>query len=260
MEGIELIPEFPSKAEGFSRSLRVFTPHQYAGAAPGSFGVLVMHDGQNVLEHPASARWPTWSANHALQRLMDEGRIGNWLIVAVDHGLGRFEDFSPWPEPRAGVHGQADTYLRFVTEELLPWARSRYRLRAGPQYTATSGSSLGGLVSLYFGLKRPDVFGRVAALSPSVMWSEDGLFRHWTEHTRRWTKLYLDAGDPELYERPEMTMKYGQSVAAFHQHLLSLGYAHHEVRCVLEPGAPHDEAAWARRLPGALAFALEPWA
>jgi predicted alpha/beta superfamily hydrolase len=258
LEQLELIADFPSRAEGFARTLRVFTPRQYQRADSGPFGVLVMHDGQNVFEHPASARWPTWSANHTLQRLMDERRIGNWLIVAVDHGLGRFEDFSPWPEPRAGVRGRAEGYLRFVVDELLPWARGRYRLGDGPQLTASCGSSLGGLVSLYFAGRRPDVFGRVAALSPSVMWSEGGLFRHWTAHTRRWTKLYLDAGDPELYERPDMTMAYGQSVAAFHQHLLGLGYAPHEVALVLEPGAPHSEEAWARRLPGALAFALEP--
>ena len=33
-----------------------------------------------------------------------------------------------------------------------------------------AGSSLGGLVSLYLGLKRPDVFGKLLVVSPSLWW------------------------------------------------------------------------------------------
>lgn len=245
-----------SRAEGFDRVVRVFTPRQYQGG--GAFGVLVMQDGQNVFEHPESACRPTWGLDRTLQRLIDQRRVGPWLVVAVDHGVGRFEDYSPWPEPRAQVQGRASRYLRFVVDELIPWARSRYRLAEGPAWTATSGSSLGGLFALYAALARPDVFGRAAALSPSVMWSEDGLFRHWTAHSRRFTKLYLDAGDPEHYDRSGFPMPYGQRVHDFHRHLLEVGYGHHEVRCVIDPQGRHDEASWARRLPEALAWALEP--
>jgi predicted alpha/beta superfamily hydrolase len=254
---IEILRGFPSKAEGFTRTVRVFLPRQYEQQNDTRFGLLVMHDGQNVFEHPESARWPTWSADRALQWLLDEGRLpGPWIIVAVDHGLGRFEDFSPWPEPRANVTGHAHAYARFITDELVPWARGRFRLHEGPQFTATCGSSLGGLISLFLGWQRPDVFGRVVALSPSVMWSEDGLFRHWTAHTGKWTKIWLDAGDGERFYRDNFLMEYGQRVVDFHQHLLSLGYAHHEVRCFIEPGGMHDEATWARRLPMALEWAL----
>lgn len=253
---VDIFRGVPSRAEGFDRVVRVFTPRQYAERPDARFGLLVMHDGQNVFEHPESARWPTWSADVALQGLLDQGRIGPWMVVAVDHGQGRFEDYSPWPEPRAGVQGRAEVYARFLVDELLPWAHARYRLRQGPQWTATSGSSLGGLVSLFLAWRRPDVFGRVAALSPSVMWSEDGLFRHWTAHTRRWSKLYLDAGTGERFQREGFLMEYGERVADFHRHLQGLGYAPWEVTCRLEEGGLHDEASWARRLPDALAWAL----
>lgn len=255
MSGIEILRGFHSEAEGFPRVLRVFTPWQYDAHPHERFGLIVMHDGQNVFEHPESARWPNWQANLTLQALEDEGRIGPWLIVAVDHGLGRFEDFSPWDEPRDHVKGRGDSYVRFITEQLVPWARARYRLREEPWWTATVGSSLGGLMSLYLGLTRPDVFGRIAALSPSVMWGHDELFRRWTAHTRQWTKLYLDAGTHEVLRRT-WEMRYGEKVKAFHEHLLSLGYAPHEVQCWLEPGGIHSEADWQRRLPHALSWAL----
>jgi len=256
MSGIEIHRDFPSVAEGFPRVVRTFVPRQYDEQPTERCGLIVMHDGQNVFEHPESARWPNWAANLTLQQLIDEGRVGPWLVVAVDHGLGRFEEFSPWDEPRAGVKARADSYLRFIVEELVPWARSRFRLHESPQWTCTAGSSLGGLVSLYLHWRRPDVFGRVCAMSPSVMWSEDGLFRHWTAHTEHWTRIYLDAGDREVLERPGWEMQYGERVRDFHRHLVGLGYGPHEVTCVLEPGGIHSEADWQRRLPEALAWAL----
>lgn len=255
MSGVEVIRGFHSAAEGFPRTLRVFTPWQYDAWPDEGFGLVVLHDGQNVFEHPESACWPTWSADVTLQRLIDEGAIGPWLIVAVDHGLGRFEEFSPWPEPRDGVTGHGEAYARFIADELLPWARGRYRLLDTPQATCTAGSSLGGLFSLYLGLTRPDVFGRIVAMSPSVMWGDDELFRRWHTHTGRWTKLYLDAGVDEVLGRTWL-MKYGEAVRDFHQHLLGLGYGPHEVQCWLEEGGTHSEADWARRLPEALAWAL----
>lgn len=255
---VEIHRRFASRAEGLDRVVRVWTPRQYAQG--GHHGVLVMQDGQNVFDHPESACRPTWCVDRTLQQLMDDRRVGPWLVVAVDHGQGRFEDYSPWPEPRARAGGHADRYLHFLVDELLPWARARYRLGDGPAWTATSGSSLGGLFALYAARARPDIFGRIAALSPSVMWGEDGLFRHYREHPRSFTKLYLDAGDSEHCESDGFAMAYGERVKDFHQHLLTLGYGHHEVRCVLDPAGDHDEASWARRLPEALAFALEPYA
>jgi predicted alpha/beta superfamily hydrolase len=253
--GIEILRGFHSEAEGFSRGLRVFTPWQYEAHPDERFGLIVMHDGQNVFEHPESACWPTWAANVTLQRLLDEGRVAPWIIVAVDHGQGRFEDFSPWAEPRDGVTGRGEVYARFITEQLVPWARSRYRLREEPWWTATVGSSLGGLISLYLGLTRPSVFGRIAALSPSVMWGDDELFRRWTAHTRQWTKLYLDAGADETLRR-SWDMLYGAKVKAFHEHLRALGYGPHELHCWLEEGGAHRETDWQRRLPHALTWVL----
>ncbi len=256
MRHIQILRNFPSRAEGLSRTLRIFTPDLYDREPQARFGVLYMHDGQNVFEHPESARHPTWCADLALERLVDNREIGPWIIVAVDHGLGRFEDFSPWDEPRADVRAQGDRYARFLVEELKPWIDRTYRTRPEATSTAVMGSSLGGLISLYLGMQYGETFGRVGALSPSVMWSEDGLFRHWREHKRVWTRLYIDAGDQEMFELGTFPMRYGASVRAFCEHLHALGYAPHELRCVLEPGGQHNEGDWQRRLPEALRWLL----
>jgi predicted alpha/beta superfamily hydrolase len=256
MGQVEIHCNLPSRAEGFPRTVRVFLPDAYDARPAERFGVIYMQDGQNVFEHPESARHPTWAADRALERLLREGRIPPWMIVAVDHGLGRFEDYSPWDEPRLGVKGRAQTYARFLIEELKPWVDSSFRTRPEPESTAVVGSSLGGLVSLYLHRWHPDVFGRVGALSPSVMWCEGGLTRHWTSHARRWSRIYLDAGAQERFELGPFPMEYGEATRQFARHLGALGYADHELKVVLEPGGVHSEADWQRRLPAAFGWLL----
>jgi len=51
-------------------------------------------------------------------------------------------------------------------DTIKPLIDSKYR--TNPADSGVGGSSLGGLVTLYLGLTRPDVFSRLAVMSPSV--------------------------------------------------------------------------------------------
>jgi predicted alpha/beta superfamily hydrolase len=66
--------------------------------------------------------------------------------------------------------GRADRYGKFLLEEVMPFVHREYRAEGGPHRTGIGGSSLGGWFRLYLGLTRSDVFGKIAALSPSVWW------------------------------------------------------------------------------------------
>lgn len=256
MAGIEILRDVPSPLEGFSRTLRIYTPAAYDAEPNARFGVVYLNDGQNVLDHPETATFPSWSTDRALEQAMAARRIGKWMLVGVDSGPGRFEDYSPWPEPRAQVKGRGERYARFLTETLKPFIDARYRTRPDGSSTAVMGSSLGGLISLYLGLSRPHVFGRIGALSPSVMWCQDELFRRWDRRVTPALRVYLDAGTSERLTLGGMDMDYGRAVQAFHRHLESLGYGPDELKLVLEPDAPHHESAWQRRFPGALEWLL----
>ena len=122
MGHVHIIRDFHSPQEGFTRTVRIYTPDAYDFAAPGHrFPVLYMHDGQNVFAHPASAVFDTWCANLALERLVAEGRVEPWLIVAVDHTHDRLAEYSPWDEPRSNVPARAAPYVRFLVETLKPY-------------------------------------------------------------------------------------------------------------------------------------------
>jgi enterochelin esterase-like enzyme len=67
------------------------------------------------------------------------------------------------PRPQGG----ADQYLQMLIQELKPLVDGMLRTRPDVGSTAMAGSSLGGLVTAYAGLKHADVYGRIAELSPS---------------------------------------------------------------------------------------------
>ncbi len=259
MGHLEILRDVPSRAEGATRTVRIYTPDAYDASPDQRFPVLYFQDGQNVFDHPASAVFDTWCANRTIERLASEGRSDPWILVAVDHGPDRFTQYSPWPEPRLGVEAGAPAYLDFVVCELMPWVDRTYRTRTGAEQTAIAGSSLGGLVALYAGWRHPEIFGRIGAFSPSVMWSLDALRTAWTDHPRRWSRIYLDVGTLEGLRHGPVEMNYPEAVRSFWEHLVRLGYAEWELRFVIEEGARHEERAWQRRLPEALGWLLGRW-
>lgn len=256
MGHLHIIRDFASPLEGSPRTVRIYTPDAYDAEPDKRFPVLYVQDGQNVFAHPTSAVYDTWCANHVVERLAQENRIEPWILVGIDSGPGRFEDYSPWDEPRTSVKARGDRYARFVVETLKPYVDRTYRTRTESQWTGVMGSSLGGLISLYLGFKHPDIFGRIGGFSPTVMWGEDHLKQAWSAHSRKWSRIYLDAGSTEYIHAGKLPLNYGEATKDFYFHLKRLGYSDHELFLVLEPSGQHHEKDWQRRLPLALRWLL----
>jgi enterochelin esterase-like enzyme len=102
---------------------------------------------------------------------------------------------------------------------------------------------------LYLGLKLPKMFGRIAALSPSVWWNERVILRFAAAapvhpHPRIW----LDAGTREGGRTVE-------DVERFRDVLLGKGWQlERDLHYERVEGAEHNEAAWAQRVGPFLQF------
>ena len=86
----------------------------------------------------------------------------------------RSNDFTPW-QSHVGMEtngGNANEYLRWLTEELIPYLRQIYRISSDNKDIGISGASYGALVSLYALYKTPNFFGNYILISPSV-WYPD---------------------------------------------------------------------------------------
>lgn len=257
MSHIEIIRGFHSPPEGVERTLRVYIPDAYWQDAKQRFPVLYMLDGQNVFHHPESAVYHTWCANTTMDQLIADGVIRPWIIVGIDHLPDRFSEYSPWHEPAVGGEGRGWLFVDFLTGVLKPFIDRTYRTLREPHWTALMGASLGGLMGLVVGKVRPDVFGRIGALSPSVMWAGGEIFRLWDRPTLRWCKIYMDTGSLERYWYYDVFLDYVDSTQRFYEHLRNLGLGDHELRYVVAPEHFHNEEAWQARLPQILPWLLE---
>jgi enterochelin esterase-like enzyme len=148
--------------------------------------------------------------------------------------------------------GQAPLYGRLLVEELLPFIGKHYRTLSGPTHTGLGGSSLGGLVSLWLGMEYPQVFGRLAVLSPSVWWNHRSILNYLQSRgptgAHRRPRIWLDVGDSEGARTVE-------DVDRLRRQLVRQGWHEGEdLHYELMSGGKHDETSWAGRVGPMLKF------
>jgi len=233
------------------RDLIVYLPPGYHDRPDRRFPVLYLHDGQNLFD-PATSFIPgmDWHVGHTADDFILTRAVQPLIIVGIYNvGKVRIHEYTPTKAPRLGG-GRADRYAKFIIQEVMPFIQREYRVLPGPPNTGIGGSSLGGLLSLYVGLKLPDVFGRLAALSPSVWWNQRVIYRFAAaiSPTEPRPRIWLDIGTKE---GPRIV----QDVEQFRDILLQKGWRlgddlHYE----RIEGAEHNEAAWAARVGPFLQF------
>ena len=242
--------QFRSRFLTKKRDLIVYLPGIYQKRPNLRFPVLYLEDGQNLFD-PATSFIPGvyWRVGETADALIAQGLIQPLIIVGIyNTGKQRINEYTPTRDRKLGG-GKADKYGRLLVEELKPFIESQYRTEPGPANTGLGGSSLGGLLTIYLGLKYPQIFGKLAVLSPSVWWD-------------RRTILDFAASTP-LAARPRIWLDVGTkedthtvaNVTALRDTLHRRGWQdgrnlHFEVF----QGAQHNEAAWAERVGPFLQF------
>jgi enterochelin esterase-like enzyme len=232
------------------RDLIVYLPPGYNAQRSRKFPVLYLHDGQNLFEgSTAFIPGMDWHVGQTADQLIHEGAVEPLIIVGIYNvGKSRIQEYTPTKAPRLGG-GRADRYAKFLEQEVMPFIRQEYRTVSQGSSTGIGGSSLGGLVSLYIGLKLPHLFGRIAALSPSVWWNECVMHRFAAAapaNPRQ--RIWLDIG---TQEGPRIV----QDVEQFRDVLIQKGWRlEKDLHYEQVEGAEHNEAAWAQRVGPFLQF------
>lgn len=191
---------FRSDVLGNERPIIVYLPPGYRDDTTRKYPVLYLQDGQNLFDGRTSfIPDQHWRLNETADLLIGCGEIEPLIMVGVyNAGEQRIGEYTPSRDPHFGVGGKADPYGRMLVEELKPFIDCEYRTLPGREHTGLGGSSLGGLVSLYLGFKRHDIFSRVAAMSPSLWWDGCGIFRFIERlDSKPPVRLWLDTGTQE---------------------------------------------------------------
>ena len=245
---LRVVPAVASPQLANTRDILVYLPESYDRTSR-SYPVIYMHDGQNLFD-PATSFAGDWGllahlAEASLQQVEP-------IIVAIPNvGEYRILEYSPFPDHKVGG-GQGDRYLDFVIETVKPRIDESFRTIPGRGGTGIAGSSMGGLISLFGFFRRPEVFGYVGALSPSLWFAGGAIFPFVEAAPPVPGRIYLDIGTDEGAESLANARR-------MHQLLLRKGYREgRDLRWVEEAGAGHTEAVWGRRFKAALPFLLNP--
>ncbi len=171
-----------------------------------SLPVIYALDGQMLLEHPLefSTIGPKrfWNLDRIIFNLVAEGRIPPVMLVGIwNTGVTRHEDYIPW------THERSRDFASFVTGRLIPYAEQQYGAAARREDRAMFGSSLGGLMSLYFLGEYSTVFSTFAALSVHDPWLEGNA----SELSPVNARLWLDTGTRE-YQSPRKYLQVAQAL------------------------------------------------
>lgn len=241
--------KFRSRFLRNQRDLIVYTPPGYDDQPGLRFPVLYLQDGQNLFDGATSfIPGQDWHVGQTADYGIQAGAIAPLIIVGIYNTKARILEYTPTHVPKLGG-GRADRYAKFLIEEVKPFIDREYRTLSGSPRTGIGGSSLGGLVSLYIGLKHPRVFGKIAALSPSVWWNQQVIYRFArTAVIEPRPRIWLDIG---TREGPRIVPQ----VEKFRGVLLEKGWKlDQDLRFEIVEGAEHNEAAWAARVGPFLQF------
>ncbi|MBL9024847.1 MAG: alpha/beta hydrolase [Myxococcales bacterium] len=214
--------------------------------------VLYVHDGQNLFD-PFSA-WGGWH--------LQESVPAGMMLVGIDNTPARMDEYTHVADDLGSgpIGGLGDEYAALLEDAVRPLIASRY---GEPQTVGLMGSSLGGLISLHVAYLNPTDYAFAASLSGTVGWGSIGphtgetLIERFEAAGAQPFAVFLDsggngpcadsdgdgidddgAGADNYCENIQLrdtldAAGYTFDVDLFHWH---------------EPGAEHNEAAWAARV------------
>ena len=250
----------------------IWLPPGYDGSKR-RYPVLYMHDGQNLFDPANAAFGKVWAADKAMLAVMASGTVEPHIIVGVwSPGSDRYRQYLPkdiYLAASPGLRAQmdqfaggpivSDLYLEWLAGPLKQRIDSSYRTKPGPRHTAIAGSSMGGLMSCYAFLNRPDIYGRAACVSthwPAVdpaklaASGDPELIALWDQWFAaklgpvKGRRLWLDHGTATL---DAFYTPYQQAVDG---RLSALPWQRgRDWQSKVYAGAEHEENAWAARLP-----------
>jgi enterochelin esterase-like enzyme len=255
------------------RQVQVWTPNGFPEDGL-TYATLYMHDGQMLFDSSLTWNHQEWGVDECLQNLIDEKKIKPCIVVAIWNTKDRIAEYAPMKpltllsdsikEHLSMDHDlrqvRSDDYLKFIVNELKPQIESLYPVSKKREDLFISGSSMGGLISLYALMEYPEVFGGSACLSthwPLSLHEPDVNFTlAYIQYMRaklpvkQSTKLYFDHGDQEL---DELYPALQARVDSFFYNNNTWGV---EYMSKAFPGAGHRESFWRERLDVPLEFLL----
>ncbi|PIS27490.1 MAG: hypothetical protein COT43_10225 [Candidatus Marinimicrobia bacterium CG08_land_8_20_14_0_20_45_22] len=173
-----------SQILGYSHDIFVYLPPNYNESQ--KYPVLYLQDGQDYIEF---CHIPVM-----LDNLIQNGQIRPLMAVFIQPP-NRFKGEIP---NRMTEYGLNEKYVDFLCGELVPFIDKTYSTIKKPSARLVCGDSFGGLVSVFIGFRRPDIFGLAYGQSGYYSFQKDSLIHMIADAEKKNVCFRIDAGN---YER-----------------------------------------------------------
>ncbi|MFB3169632.1 alpha/beta hydrolase-fold protein [Neobacillus sp. 179-C4.2 HS] len=204
------------------RMIRVYLPVNYHESNK-RYPVLYMHDGQNVFEDEGAIK----GVSLELKDYLDENKV-EMIVVGIDlnpEGEERINEYYPWVNGAiaeriighpVSAGGKGEQYLDFIVNELKPLIDDKYRTIKSQ--TSMAGISLGGLISTYAACRYPQIFKRIAAISPGYYRNQEELEVFVRDSDLSGVeRFYMDFGTHEVSGNKELNSEFSDMIQSIYE-------------------------------------------
>ncbi len=265
-----------------ARNVDVWLPEHYNENK--KYSVLYMQDGQMLFDSETTWNKQAWDVDDVVSKLTQEHKIEDIIVVGIWNGgetrhidyfpqkpfesLTKIQQDSIYKSNRSNGQSvfnngkiNSDHYLKFIVTELKPIIDKKYAVYSDVKHTFISGSSMGGLISLYAICEYPNIFGGAACLSthwPGIFSVENNpipnafinyLKKHLPNPKNH--KIYFDYGTETL------DAMYQPIQIKVDKIMKAKGFTAKNWMTQKFEGADHSEKSWNKRLNIPLEFLLK---
>lgn len=235
------------------RIIRILLPDDYHESQK-TYGVIYMHDGQNLFEDETAYGGHSWGIYEAKKVLIENEGYEDMIIVGIDNSSLRLDEYSPWKgkfpiSDRDIMHagGLGDTYTQFIVNQVIPYIDSQYRTKHKVRYIA--GSSMGAYISQYIISKYPDLFLGAGIFSLASWFNENDFLSYVKESKLKSShNFFISIGRHE--SSSETISDFNEIYLQNSRNLRDL-LASKNIKCIdyIETDDVHNELAWRKVFP-----------
>lgn len=233
------------------RNISIYFPPSYFENQLKKYeNLLIMHDGQNLLDPSTAFLNQAWMIQNTLNPLIvsndPDYSMEEVIVIGIDNTADRLNEYTYSKDKDYGG-GKGDVYLDFIEKTALPFLMKKFSQRwiLRNDKLGILGSSLGGLISCYAGWTRSNVYTKIGCMSSSFWWNNQDFNN--TILNRPYIPsnidIYLDSGDSgDSNDDVVQTQTVTKHILSFPPFTLN-----QNVHYYLDKGASHNEYYWGKR-------------